>query len=221
MTQGQFITFEGGEGGGKSTQIQYLGKALREVGIEVISTREPGGTPAAEEIRQLLVAGAPSRWLPKTELLLHCSARVEHVDGVIKPALASGSWVISDRFNDSTTAYQGYGLELGPELVDTLHKVLHGDFCPDLTLILDVPVGLGLQRTQRRKHSEDRYEQMDIAFHERLRFGFLDIAKQEPSRCVVVDASKDESGVFKEVIDAVNNRLGLTLGRRLYSDDRA
>ena len=214
MTRGRFITFEGGEGGGKSTQIQYLGKALQEVGIDVVSTREPGGTLAAEEIRQLLVAGAPNRWLPKTELLLHCSARMEHVDGVIEPALGSGRWVLSDRFHDSTTAYQGYGLELSLELVDTLHDLLHGGFRPDLTLILDLPVELGLQRTKRRKEPDDRYEQMDITFHERLRFGFLDIAKKEPSRCVVVDASKDEEAVFKQVIEAVNNRLALALDQR-------
>ena len=214
---GRFITFEGGEGGGKTTQIQYLGKALQDVGIDVVSTREPGGTLAAEEIRQLLVAGSPNRWLPKTELLLHCSARVEHINYVIEPALRSGRWVISDRFHDSTAAYQGYGLGLGLELVDTLHNLLHGNFRPDLTLILDAPIELGLQRTKRRKGSDDRYEQMDITFHERLRSGFLDIAKKEPSRCVVIDASKDEEAVFKQVKDAINNRLALALDRRLNS----
>ena len=217
MRGGRFITFEGGEGGGKTTQIQYLGKALQDVGIDVVSTREPGGTLAAEEIRQLLVAGSPNRWLPKTELLLHCSARVEHINYVIEPALRSGRWVISDRFHDSTAAYQGYGLGLGLELVDTLHNLLHGNFRPDLTLILDAPIELGLQRTKRRKGSDDRYEQMDITFHERLRSGFLDIAKKEPSRCVVIDASKDEEAVFKQVKDAINNRLALALDRRLNS----
>ena len=217
MMGGRFITFEGGEGGGKTTQIQYLGKALQDVGIDVVSTREPGGTLAAEEIRQLLVAGSPNRWLPKTELLLHCSARVEHINHVIEPALRSGRWVISDRFHDSTAAYQGYGLGLGLELVDTLHNLLHGNFRPDLTLILDAPIELGLQRTKRRKGSDDRYEQMDITFHERLRSGFLDIAKKEPSRCVVIDASKDEEAVFKQVKDAINNRLALALDRRLNS----
>ena len=217
MRGGRFITFEGGEGGGKTTQIQYLEKALHDIGIDVVSTREPGGTLAAEEIRQLLVAGSPNRWLPKTELLLHCSARVEHINYVIEPALRSGRWVISDRFHDSTAAYQGYGLELGPELVDTLHNLLHENFRPDLTLILDVPIELGLQRTKKRKGSDERYEQMDITFHERLRSGFLNIAKKEPSRCVVIDASKDEEAVFKQVKDAVNNRLALALDRRLNS----
>ena len=127
---------------------------------------------------------------------------------------------MSDEFNDSLLPIKGAGSG-SPELVDTLHEVVHGDFRPDLTLILDVPViWAWVAAYLRRKHSEDRYEQMDIAFHERLRFGFFDIAKKEPSRYVVVDTSRDEASVFKEVIDAVNNRLGLTLGRRLYSDER-
>ncbi|MDD9877654.1 MAG: dTMP kinase [Magnetovibrio sp.] len=204
---GRFITFEGGEGAGKSTQVSRLAAALGSAGKTVVSTREPGGSEAAEEIRRLLVSGAVDRWQPDTEALLHNAARVEHVAGVVRPALGAGKWVISDRFHDSTLAYQGYGHGLDPDRVAALHALIFGDFRPDLTLILDLPVADGLARTQGRDGAEDRYERMSRDFHERLREGFLAIARAEPDRCVVIDATADEDSVHARVLAVVEERL--------------
>jgi dTMP kinase len=187
--RGKFITLEGGEGAGKSTQIARLADALRKAGLTVRTTREPGGSPAAETIRKLLVEGEPGRWQPMTEALLHFAARKEHLETVVLPALALGEWVISDRFADSTLAYQGYGHRLGRAPIEALYQVAVGDFAPDLTLILDLPVEAGLARTGGRGHAEDRYERMDRAFHERVRTGFLEIARGDPGRCAVIDAT--------------------------------
>lgn len=211
MNAGKFITFEGGEGGGKSTQVKRLADGLRNAGIEVVQTREPGGAPGAEEIRKLLVTGAVDRWRPETEMLLNYAARVEHVAQTIRPALASGKWVISDRFHDSTVAYQGYGHGLAPEKIVALHRLLLDDFGPDLTLIFDIPVAAGIARTDARSGDENRYERMDTAFHERLRRGFMEIAKADPQRCVVIDAGQNIDDVFTEVSAAVNRRLGINL----------
>lgn len=188
MTQGVFITFEGGEGSGKSTQAERLGQALDSAGIEVIVTREPGGAPAAEDIRALLVNGDADRWTPKSEALLNYAARAEHLRQTIHPALQSGKWVLCDRFADSTTAYQGYGHGLGSDWVGALHQLVVGDLQPDLTIILDIPLQTGLKRAAIRG-GVDRYERMDEQFHERLRSGFLEIAERQPERCTVVDAT--------------------------------
>jgi dTMP kinase len=212
-SRGRFITLEGGEGAGKSTQIARLAGALTKSGITVRTTREPGGSPAAESIRKLLVEGEPGRWRPLTEALLHFAARKEHLDTVVLPALDSGEWVISDRFADSTMAYQGYGHQLGPEPIEALYKVAVGDFKPDLTLILDVPVEAGLGRTKSRNHDETRYERMGSPFHERVRRGFLSIAAANPDRCVVIDATAALDEVSAEIFNAVAKRLSIRLDR--------
>ena len=211
MTTGRFITFEGGEGGGKSTQLALLAKALESAGIEVLTTREPGGTPGAEEIRNLLVHGTTDRWAPMSEVLLNFAARVEHVDKAIQPALESGTWVLCDRFVDSTLAYQGGGHGLGIERIQGLKTDILGDFQPDLTFILDIPVEEGLARAFGRNEAADRYERMDLGFHTRIRETFLTIAKAEPQRCVVVDAVQSVDDVQREVCAAVSHRLGADL----------
>ena len=212
---GKFITLEGGEGAGKTTQIKLLSKALQAAGVAAVVTREPGGAPKAESIRALLVEGAVDRWQPMSEALLNYAARLEHVETTIKPALAQGRWVLSDRFADSTVAYQGYGHDLGAETVYRLHRLTLGDFQPDLTVILDLPVETGLARAGGRHAGgnarEDRYERMDTAFHQRLRDGYLDIARRNPERCAVVDATKDEKAVHEWIRTLVHNRLGLKL----------
>jgi dTMP kinase len=205
--RGIFITLEGGEGAGKSTQIARLADALRKAGLTVRTTREPGGSPGAETIRKLLVEGEPGRWQPMTEALLHFAARKEHLEAVVLPALAAGEWVISDRFADSTLAYQGYGHRLGRAPIAALYQVAVGDFAPDLTLILDLPVEAGLARTGGRGHAEDRYERMDRAFHERVRTGFLEIARGDPGRCAVIDATGNLERVTALVFEAVATRL--------------
>lgn len=210
--KGGFITLEGGEGAGKSTQIQRLAAALTGASLPVITTREPGGSPGAEAIRSLLVEGAVDRWDAVTELLLHYAARRDHLAQTILPALQSGTWVICDRFADSTMAYQGYGLSLGREIVEHAHALAIGDTRPDLTVILDVPLDVGLARAQERDGDDaNRYERMDQDFHQRIRDGFLDIAKREPERCVVIDASADADTVHARILDAVKRRLGLSL----------
>lgn len=210
--KGGFITLEGGEGAGKSTQIQRLAAALTGASLPVITTREPGGSPGAEAIRSLLVEGAVDRWDAVTELLLHYAARRDHLAQTILPALQSGTWVICDRFADSTMAYQGYGLSLGREIVEHAHALAIGDTRPDLTVILDVPLDVGLARAQERDGDDaNRYERMDQDFHQRIRDGFLDIAKREPERCVVIDATADADTVHARILDAVKRRLGLSL----------
>ncbi len=210
-TRGRFITLEGGEGAGKSTQIRLLADALAACGKEVVVTREPGGSKGAEEIRALLVSGETGRWGPVTEALLHTAARRDHLERTVWPALDAGRWVICDRFFDSTMAYQGYGLGLGRDLVGALQSTALGDFRPDLTLILDLPVETGLSRAIARRGGEDRYERMDIDFHRRLRDGFLDIAAREPERCAVIDASHPIESVQASILDAVTRRLGVTI----------
>lgn len=210
---GRFITLEGGEGAGKSTQVKRLAAALSARGIEVVQTREPGGTPAAEDIRALLVTGDPGRWDAMTETLLHYAARRTHVEKTVKPALARGAWVISDRFADSTMAYQGYAGSVGREAVAALHKLVLGVFVPDLTLVLDLPVETGLARAKARMtgaaQAEDRYERMDLAFHESLRAAFHDIAKREPGRCRLIDASGSPDQVAAALWQAVAERFSL------------
>jgi dTMP kinase len=208
---GRFITFEGGEGAGKSTHVRLLAATLRATGLGVVETREPGGSPGAEEIRQLLIHGEVGRWDAMTETLLHFAARRDHVGRVIRPALKKGEWVLSDRFADSTMAYQGYGHGLGRRPIEQLYQLTVGDLAPDLTVILDLPVEEGLRRAEARRDGGSRYERMDRAFHERLRAGFLEIAEREPGRCLVVDARPSVDAVEQAVRDAVGQRLKMQL----------
>jgi dTMP kinase len=206
---GRFITLEGGEGGGKSTQAHRLAAMLESEVGEVLLTREPGGSPGAEQIRGLLVDGEVHRWDAITETLLHFAARRDHLVNTVQPALARGAWVISDRFADSTMAYQGFGHGVDRDAIAELYRICVGSLKPDLTLILDLPVEAGLARAAGRGGGEDRYERMDVAFHERLRQGFLEIARREPARCVVIDAARGEDGVHAQIIAAVRDRMAL------------
>lgn len=215
---GRFITLEGGEGAGKSTQIRLLADRLAERGIETLLTREPGGTAGAEAIRSLLVTGDPERWDAMTETLLHYAARRAHVEKIVKPALRRGAWVISDRFADSTMAYQGYAGAVGREAVAALHGLVLGDFAPDLTLVLDLPVETGLARAKQRMQgqniqglaaAEDRYERMGREFHEKLRGAFRDIAAREPQRCRLIDADRDVESVSVALWQAVVAQFSL------------
>jgi dTMP kinase len=203
MGRARFISFEGGEGSGKTNHSRRLAEWLKGQGHEVVLTREPGGTPGAEEIRKLLVQGEAARWEPMTEALLHYAARRDHVAKVIRPALARGAWVISDRFIDSTMAYQGYGHGLGAEPIELLRKLVLADFAPGLTLLFDVPVELGLQRAGKRNSGDARYESMGAAFHARVRDGFLAIARAEPGRVTVIDSSKPVEDVAAAVVTAM------------------
>ena len=206
--RGRFLTLEGGEGTGKTTQCAHLTAWLeKERGVAVLATREPGGTPAAEAVRELLLGGEPGGWDAMGEALLHFAARRAHACDVIAPALARGDWVVCDRFTDSTMAYQGYAMGLGRVMVESLQRLAIGALNPDLTVILDLPVGKGLARA-RARGGGDRYEGRDEAFHESLRDAFLDIARREPGRCVVVDAGGDEAAVAAAVRAAVTGRLG-------------
>ena len=204
---GKLITLEGGEGAGKSTQIARLAAALERAGLSVVTTREPGGSPAGERIRKLLVEGEPGGLTPMAEALLHFAQRAEHIAQTIQPALDRGTWVVCDRFADSTMAYQGYGHRLGRGPIKSLCRLVCGALQPALTLILDVPVEIGLARAAARRGVETRYERMDTAFHRRLRRGFLDIARREPRRCVVIDATQDIDTVTAQILDAVTRRL--------------
>jgi dTMP kinase len=211
VTAGRFITLEGGEGAGKSTQVEQLCEALRQHGIEVTATREPGGSDGAEAIRALLVRGDTERWDPLTETLLHFAARHDHYVRTIAPALARGAWVVSDRFADSTVAYQGYGLGVDHNVLKQLYKTVLGDFAPDLTIVLDLPVDVGLKRAGIRG-GDDRYERMDRSFHQRLRDGFLAIAANEPKRCAVIDAAANAGAVGSAILDLVLDRLDVADG---------
>ena len=208
MTQGRFITFEGGEGAGKSSQVRRLAARLA-VGREVVATREPGGSPGAEAIRDLLVNGAADRWSPVTETLLMYAARRDHIERVIAPALARGAWVVCDRFADSTRAYQGAAGGTDPALIAALEAQVLGSVRPDLTLILDLPVEAGLARAGGRGAAESRFESKGAAFHGRLREAFLAIARAEPDRCVVIDGAGALEAVEAAIWRAVVERLGV------------
>ncbi|MBF0374443.1 MAG: dTMP kinase [Alphaproteobacteria bacterium] len=205
---GRFLSFEGGEGTGKSTQLRLLADALRDGGLDVVTTREPGGSPGAEQIRRLLVEGEPGRWDGMTEALLHYAARRDHLRATVHPALDRGAWVLTDRFADSTLAYQGWGHGLDRAVLERLDALAIGGFRPDLTLVLDLPAIQGLARAAGRGGAEDRYERMDVTFHERLREGFLDIARREPGRCAVIDAAGDPDHVHRSVLKVVRERFG-------------
>lgn len=211
MNIGRLITFEGGEGAGKSTQARLLADALEPHTGEVVRTREPGGTHSAEAVRRLLVEGDTGRWQPVTEVLLHYAARSEHVHDLIRPALSRGAWIVCDRFADSTLAYQGYGLGVDHQLIAEIDRLVLQGLCPDLTFVLDLPAELGLARATRRAGGEERYESMPLGLHQRLRNGFLEIAAAHPDRCVVIDATGDPESVHREIWDATAKRFGLPM----------
>ncbi len=205
--RGRFITLEGGEGAGKTTLIKALSDALRSRGLDVVVTREPGGTPGAELLREILLTGATDRWSPMSEALLMYAARVDHVERLITPALQRGAWVLSDRFADSTTAYQGAAGGVPIERIKLLHQAALGNFKPDLTLILDINPQIGIERTIARGEDATRFERFDPGFHGRLRRAFLDIADEEPDRCVVVDAGQPADAVVRRAIDLIDVHL--------------
>jgi len=205
----RFITLEGGEGAGKSTHAHRLSEALTSRGIANIVTREPGGSEGAESIRKLLVEGEPGRWGPVVETLLMFAARADHVSRVIQPVLESGTWVICDRFTDSTFAYQGAGRGMGPWVIRQIDQIATGGFRPDLTIILDVPVDDALQRIGSRHHAEDRFERFDRGFHERLRAFFQELAQDEPQRCVLIDSRAEPDDVAEQILQTVAARCGL------------
>jgi dTMP kinase len=213
QTRGRFIAIEGGEGVGKSTQVALLAAALERAGIPVRQTREPGGSPGGEMIRRLLLEGDGGRWDAISEALLLTAARHDHVTRLIGPALAQGEWIVSDRFADSTLAYQGYGKGVSLGELAMLHRFALGDFSPDLTLILDLPVEIGLARAAARSRA-DRFERLDRRFHEKLRRGFRQIAADKPARCVLIDASGDPQTVHHAVLDVVKKRLSVELAPR-------
>ncbi len=207
MSKGRFITLEGGEGAGKSTQAIKLINVLARRGVKAIATREVGGAPGAEDIRALWLSKPEGFWDPLTEVMLIMSARREHIAHTILPALESGTWVISDRFVDSTRAYQGVAMNLGVAKIDAIYKEIAGDLWPNLTLLLDLPVKVGHARMHARSGAADRYEQKDLAFHEKLREAFLFFAKDEPQRFAVIDASQNADEVAAEVEREVVRRL--------------
>jgi dTMP kinase len=207
---GHFITFEGGEGAGKSTQIRRLAEKLTADGRSVVVTREPGGTDLAEAIREFILSGSAESLGPEAETMLFAAARADHVDRVIRPALARGDWVLCDRFIDSTRAYQGSD-GVDAHLLDSLEKVAIGPVRPELTLILDLPVEIGLERANRRRGAAegaaDRFERETVERHQRRRDLFLAIAEREPERCVVIDANRDPDSVADAVWENVRQRL--------------
>jgi dTMP kinase len=219
LPRGRFITFEGGEGSGKSTQIRILADRLEAAKLRVIVTREPGGSPGAEIIRHLLLAGVGKLLGAEAETLLFAAARDDHVHAVIKPALEQGIWVLCDRFADSTRVYQGRLGKVAPGVLNAMERVTIGNLKPDLTVILDVPVEVGMKRAAARRGegAPDRFEAEDINFHRGLREAFRQIAENEPRRCVLVDATADPATVAANVWAATRDRL-LTMLRQTETE---
>jgi dTMP kinase len=213
VSKSLFITLEGGEGGGKTSQIQRIEHFLQSLSYDVVVTREPGGTPEAEKIRTLLVERDGGNWSPEAETLLFFTARHMHVKDVIKPSLEAGKFVICDRFTDSTRAYQCYGHGLNREFVEQTNRLSIDGFSPDLTFILDLPVEEGLTRSRLANtvvdSTEDRFENMDLSFHNKMRQGFLDIAKKNRDRCHVIDATQPMYKVTEDIIAIIKKRLDL------------
>lgn len=207
--RGRFISFEGGEGSGKSTQIRILAERLDAAKVRAIVTREPGGSPGAEIIRHLLLSGMGKLLGPDAETLLFAAARDDHVRTVIKPALSQGVWVLCDRFSDSTRAYQGRLGKVAPEIMNAMERVTIGDLKPDLTFILDVPVEVGMRRAAARRGGgmPDRFEAEDVKFHQQLREAYRQIAANEPKRCVLIDANADANTVAASVWAALRDRF--------------
>lgn len=208
-TRGRFITFEGGEGTGKSTQSKRLATALEARGLDVVLTREPGGSPAAEAIRGLLLSGRARPLGVLGEAYLFAAARLDHIAELIEPALARGAFVVSDRFADSTRVYQGAAGGLPVEVVDSLVNAAIGRTVPDLTIVIDVPVELGLARVGHRAAGTDRFESDAVAVQEARRRGFLALADRFPERCVVIDGSRDKDVVSADILALVVRRFGL------------
>ncbi len=207
MSRGRFITLEGGEGAGKTSAVNCIVDWLSDRGREVVRTREPGGTAAAERIRAVLLDPATGDIEPITEALLMFAARTENLARVIRPALAAGKDVLCDRFTDASRAYQGGGRELGMNQVNALAKLVHPDLEPDLTLVLDVPVEIGMARVAGRGHGPDRFEQTRSDFLERVRSTYLDLARSEPNRFAVIDASQDIDEVHRQITRILEERL--------------
>lgn len=214
MSEGKFISFEGGEGTGKTTQVKLLRDKLVSQGIDVVLTREPGGAPGAEEIRSLLLTGDPDKWAPMTEVLLFYAARVDHLNNTILPALKSGKWVITDRYADSTFAYQGAGHGLGAAVVQEIHRIATDDFWPHMTVLLDIEPKAGLGRANEREAAisedkrEDRFEKMAEDYHHRLRQAFQGIAKENPDRFRVIPAE----GSVTQVASRIWQQVAMTFG---------
>jgi dTMP kinase len=202
VSAGRFISIEGGEGVGKSTSVAYIQEYLQTSGIELVSTREPGGTKLAEDLRSLLLNHHDERVDPFTELLMMFAARRQHITEVIQPALAAGKWVLCDRFTDASYAYQGYGRNLPLAFIDSLAKWVHGETNPDMTLLLDVDIEVGMQRA-RQRNSLDRIESENMAFFETVRQGYLTRAKAEPKRFQIIDASQDIASVQTQIRQAL------------------
>ena len=202
-----FITFEGGDGSGKSTQVNLLKNYLDNLNFETIKTREPGGTPSAEILRDLLTTGEVEKWTPMSEALLMWASRYEHLIQVIEPALNSGKNVICDRFYDSTYAYQGVAHNLGIDKMEKLKKIIIGDIEPDITFVLDIDPKVGLKRSLDRPNQENRFESYNIDFHNKIRSAFLEIAKKNKNRCVVIDASLNEQKINNLIITVIDNLI--------------
>ncbi len=207
MKRGKFVTFEGGEGAGKSTQAKLLAESLEQAGIETLQTREPGGTFGAEAIRDLVLEGTTDRWSGMTELLLMYAARIDHVEKLIKPALDRGVWVISDRFADSSLAYQGYARGLGAEQVKAVHKVVMGGFEPDLTIVFDMDPVLAQKRVETRGEHLTRFDAESLEFHKTLRHAFLEIAEENPDRIHTVDADGTRGSVQNRILFALTKQF--------------
>jgi dTMP kinase len=207
--RGKFISFEGGEGSGKSTQIKKLAERLATAKLRAVVTREPGGSPGAEIIRHLVLSGMGKLLGPDAETLLFAAARDDHVHTVIQPALNQGTWVLCDRFFDSTRAYQGRLGQVSPGVLNAMQRVTIGDLKPDLTIILDIPVEIGMQRAaaRRGKGMPDRFEAEDVQFHRDLREAYKQIAAEDPERCVLIDADADADTVAAEVWKALRDHL--------------
>ncbi len=210
MKRGRFITLEGGEGVGKSTLATALEARLVGRGIKVTRTREPGGTPGAEAIRRLILSPPVevAGWEPIAETLLFYAARTDHLDKLIRPALAAGSWVICDRFSDSTRAYQAAAGHVPSEHIETIDRICVGDTTPDLTLVLDLPLDVARERMTARANDKDAIESRVLSYHEAVHKAFLDIARANPRRCLVLDASAAPAALADIAIAAINERLG-------------
>jgi dTMP kinase len=219
-TRGRFITFEGGEGTGKSTQAAMLASRLESLGLVVLLTHEPGGSPGAEIMRHVLLSGAAKPLGPEAEAMLFAAARADHVKCTILPALSSGKWVISDRFADSTRVYQGVLGAVDERLIKALERISIGDLHPDLTLVLDVPVELGLQRAAQRRGGSipDRFEAEQVEFHERLRDAYRTLAAAAPHRCALIDASGTADEVAARVWQNVSARLDPPTGPLIHEN---
>ena len=207
MAKGKFITIEGGEGTGKTTQIKLLEIFLKKKKIKFITTREPGGSKGAEKIRKLILKSNQNDWSPMTEALLHISARSDHLEKKIKPNLKKGIWVICDRFRDSTVAYQGYGNGLKLDVLEMLQESIFDKLNADLTIILDTLPNISLSRARKRKNGNQKYENMGINFHKKVRKGFIEIAKKNKKRCKLLSANDDRREINKKIIKIIEKQF--------------